>query len=91
MLPKPIARLVARGVLRADDRKSGPYATLRDLLPGVRYDFNIVGEKGVEYGEGLSNFCKHSVLPRPYQNLRRWRQINTSVQFSRRLDVDALG
>lgn len=43
VLPRPLARLLARGVLRVDDRKPGPYAKLRDLLPGIRYDFNVVG------------------------------------------------
>jgi pimeloyl-ACP methyl ester carboxylesterase len=43
VLPKPIARLVAALVLNFDSRKSGPYAKLRDLLPGIRYDFNDVG------------------------------------------------
>lgn len=43
VLPRPVARLLARGVLRIDGRKSGPYAKLRDLLPGTRYDFNVVG------------------------------------------------
>ena len=43
ILPKPVARLLAGGVLRVDDRRPGPYAKLRDLLPGIRYDFNDVG------------------------------------------------
>ena len=42
-LPQPIARLLAKGVLRFDDRKHGAYVRLRDLLPGARYDFNVVG------------------------------------------------
>lgn len=36
ILPKPVARLLAAGVLHFDGGK------LRDLLPGVRYDFNDV-------------------------------------------------
>ena len=43
VLPRPIARLLAGGVLRLDDRQPGPYAKVRDLLPGIRYDFNVVG------------------------------------------------
>ena len=43
VLPKPVARLLAGAVLRLDDRNFGPYAKLRDLLPGIRYDFNVVG------------------------------------------------
>ncbi len=42
-LPKSVARLIAGFVLRIDGRKSGPYAKVRDLLPGIRYDFNDVG------------------------------------------------
>ena len=43
LLPRSIARLLGRAVLSADARRSSPYAKLRDLLPGVRYDFNAVG------------------------------------------------
>ena len=45
ILPTPIARLLARFVLYIDDRipHRKTYAKLRDLLPGIRYDFNIVG------------------------------------------------
>ena len=43
LLPRPIARLFGRAVLSADARRRSPYARLRDLLPGVRYDFNAVG------------------------------------------------
>ena len=43
LLPTPVARLLASGVLRVDARRPGPYAKLRDLLPGIRYDFNDVG------------------------------------------------
>ncbi len=42
VLPRPVARLLARGVLAADARRPGPYAKLRDLLPGIRYDFHDV-------------------------------------------------
>lgn len=43
LLPRPVARLLGRAVLNADARRRSPYAKLRDLLPGVRYDFNAVG------------------------------------------------
>ena len=43
VLPRPLARLLARGVIAVDDRRPGPEATFRDLLPGVRYDFDVVG------------------------------------------------
>lgn len=42
-LPEPLARLLAGVVLRVDARRAGPSPTLRDLLPGIRYDFNVVG------------------------------------------------
>lgn len=41
-LPRPLARLLAAVVLRVDDRRHGSYARLRDLLPGIRYDFSDV-------------------------------------------------
>lgn len=43
LLPRPVARLLGRAVLSADARRRTPYAKLRDLLPGIRYDFNAVG------------------------------------------------
>lgn len=42
-LPRPAARLLARVVIAVNDRRPGSEATFRDLLPGVRYDFNVVG------------------------------------------------
>lgn len=43
ILPRPVARVLASAVLFADSRKTSRYAKLRDLLPGIRYDFNVVG------------------------------------------------
>ena len=43
VLPRPVARLLARGVIGVDDRRSSPEVKLRDLLPGIRYDFDVVG------------------------------------------------
>ena len=43
VLPFPLARLLARAVLWADNHKPGRSARLTDLLPGIRYDFNVVG------------------------------------------------
>ena len=43
VLPKPIARLFTTAVIRADSRTKGPYAHLRELIPTMRYDFNVVG------------------------------------------------
>ncbi|MCY1140950.1 alpha/beta hydrolase [Actinoplanes sp. Pm04-4] len=42
-LPKFAARLLAGAVLAIDGRKPGPAPKLRDMLPGIRYDFNVVG------------------------------------------------
>lgn len=44
ILPNPVARLLARFVLYIDDRISHrKTAKLCDLLPGIRFDFNVVG------------------------------------------------
>ena len=40
--PRQVARLLAYVVLTVDSTKRGPRSTLRDLLPGVRYDFHDV-------------------------------------------------
>ncbi|MBU2669137.1 alpha/beta hydrolase [Actinoplanes bogorensis] len=42
LMPRPMARRLAGAVLTADDRRTGPAAKLRDLVPGVRYDFHDV-------------------------------------------------
>ena len=42
VLPRSVSRLLARGVISVDDRRSSPGAKLRDLLPGIRYDFDVV-------------------------------------------------
>ncbi|MEV1048709.1 alpha/beta hydrolase [Streptomyces sp. NPDC049916] len=42
ILPRPLARALARIVLAVDDRRTPPRSTLRDLLPAVRYDFHDV-------------------------------------------------
>ena len=43
LLPKPFLQFLTFVVLRIDDWVSTPYAKLRDLLPGIRFDFNVVG------------------------------------------------
>lgn len=43
MLPRPLARLLGRLAITIDDHRRSPGASLRDLLPGVRYDFAVVG------------------------------------------------
>ncbi len=42
--PRGVAHLLARLVLTIDSKKRGPSSTLRDLLPGVRYDFHDVAD-----------------------------------------------
>lgn len=42
VLPLPLARRLAVAVLAVDDRRPSAHARLRDLLPGVRYDFRVV-------------------------------------------------
>lgn len=59
-LPVPVARLLAAGVLRLDDRRAGRYARLRDLLPGVRYDFDVVG--GMDGRSGIFASIAEPVL-----------------------------
>ena len=43
-IPRPVARTLARAVLMVQGRGSAPGSRLRDLLPGVRYDFQDVSE-----------------------------------------------
>ncbi|WP_225032154.1 alpha/beta fold hydrolase [Paraburkholderia sp. XV] len=41
-VPHRLLRLVAASALRVDDRRSTSYASLRELIPAMRYDFNVV-------------------------------------------------
>ena len=43
LLPRPVRHLLGRAVIRVDNRGSDTRTRLRDLVPGVRYDFNVVG------------------------------------------------
>lgn len=45
LVPRPLARLLAAAVLSADARRPPPAPRLRDLLPGIRFDFNVVEGK----------------------------------------------
>ncbi|KAL0480063.1 hydrolase [Acrasis kona] len=42
-IPKLFAWMLGSFVLWMDDRISRPYTKLRDMVPGIRYDFNVVG------------------------------------------------
>jgi pimeloyl-ACP methyl ester carboxylesterase len=42
MLPRPVSHVLGRAALRVDSLSGGGRTTLRDLVPGVRYDFNAV-------------------------------------------------
>jgi pimeloyl-ACP methyl ester carboxylesterase len=42
--PRPLARALAAFVLTVEGRRKGPATSLRDLLPGVRYDFHDVAQ-----------------------------------------------
>lgn len=54
LLPRPVARVLASIVLSVDARKPGKNAKLRDLLPGIRYDFNVVGGRDGEMATFVS-------------------------------------
>ena len=43
-LSAPFARVLARAVLAVQGRAAGPAPSLRELLPGIRYDFRDVEE-----------------------------------------------
>ena len=43
ILPKAVARLLTGFVIRIDQRFHGEYAPLSELIPSMRYDFNVVG------------------------------------------------
>ena len=42
VLPTALARLLAAAVIAVDARRPGAHARLRELIPGIRFDFNVV-------------------------------------------------
>ena len=42
VLPTAAARVLAAAVLAVDARRPGAHARLRELVPGIRFDFNVV-------------------------------------------------
>jgi pimeloyl-ACP methyl ester carboxylesterase len=55
-VPRPVARVLARIVLAAQGRGAGPASSLRQLLPGIRYDFSDVEQMDGRMGtlEGIT-------------------------------------
>lgn len=48
LLPRTAARLLAAAVLATDARTSTDAPKLRDLLPGIRYDFHVVASRDTQ-------------------------------------------
>lgn len=55
--PRVVARVLGRVVLAVQSRQRGPASTLRDLLPGVRYDFRAVAERDGRIQDHASIEC----------------------------------
>ncbi len=55
--PRVVARALGRVVLAVQFRQRGPASSLRDLLPGVRYDFRAVAERDGHVQEYASIDC----------------------------------
>ncbi|KQO64328.1 alpha/beta fold hydrolase [Curtobacterium sp. Leaf261] len=56
--PRVLARAAGRVVLALQSRQRGPAPSLRDLLPGVRYDFHDVAERD-------GHIQEHASIDRP--------------------------
>jgi len=55
--PRLVARALGRVVLAVQSRQRGPAASLRDLLPGVRYDFRAVADRDGHIQDHASIGC----------------------------------
>jgi len=92
--PRPLARSVARIVLAVQAQQPGPASSLRQLLPGVRYDFHDVAERDGSIGE-------HASIDRPVLLLSgsaspaflrsAIRELAEIIRGSRHIEFDKLG
>ncbi|NRD27949.1 alpha/beta fold hydrolase [Frigoribacterium sp. VKM Ac-2836] len=55
--PRLVARVLGRVILAIQSRQPGPASSLRDLLPGVRYDFHDVTERDGHIQDHASIDC----------------------------------
>ena len=61
LLPKRFTRLLTGALIRRSDRRSKGYASLRELIPAMRYDFAVVAEMNGRM-EGLRSLAKPMLL-----------------------------
>lgn len=92
--PRLIARALGRVVLAVQSRQPGPASSLRDLLPGVRYDFHDVAERDGHIQDLASVDCAVLLLSgtaSPAFLRTAIRDLAGIIPDSRHVEFDGLG
>lgn len=92
--PRLVARVLGRVVLAIQSRQRGPASSLRDLLPGVRYDFRAVAERDGHVQEHVSIDCPVLLLSgtaSPAFLRAAIRDLARIIPDSRHVEFDRLG
>jgi len=92
--PRPVARALARIVLAVQARQPGVASSLRELLPGVRYDFRDVAERDGRIREYASIDCPVLLLSgtaSPAFLRGAIRTLNEILPDARHIEFDGLG
>ena len=92
--PRLVARALGRVVLAVQSRQRGPAASLRDLLPGVRYDFRAVADRDGHIQEHASIDCPVLLLSgtaSPAFLRSAIRDLAGIIPDSRHVEFDGLG
>ncbi|KTR40741.1 hypothetical protein NS263_06725 [Curtobacterium oceanosedimentum] len=92
--PRFVARALGRGVLAVQSRQRGPASSLRDLLPGVRYDFRAVAERDGHIQDHASIDCPVLLLSgtaSPAFLRTAIRDLARIIPDARHVEFDGLG
>lgn len=92
--PRLVARALGRVVLAVQSRQRGPASSLRDLLPGVRYDFRAVAERDGHIQDHASIDCPVLLLSgtaSPTFLRTAIRDLARILPDSRQVEFDGLG
>lgn len=94
LLPRPLGKALARAALALDDRRRTGGASLRQLLPGVRYDFHDVAQvdgRAAMYGAVNKPVLLISGTKSPRFLRQAIRMLHDAIPGSTHVELDGLG